>query len=279
MVAAFSDGEIAGALAEIWSLFWIARPELARLVGPLAGWVHDDKPDGGKVHAIASVARAAAECGLLDLAGDRSLRDTDVIGIMYRQMRSRAGTAPQWARGEFSTAPGVCKAMAAVALGGTDSLKPGMAIAVGPAGTGEMLRAAAEHIRDQGMDPAGFWWIVNGISPAVVAVSAVNCHLWDLGPHVVIGVADSIAEPDWPQRAWAEQQAAIAQRDDVGRAKAMLAVLARKQVPFKPGPLDFPDPVDFLGKVRPDAGGLAAGGHPPGTRTRQPGPRKGGRTP
>ena len=268
-IVASSDQEIAGALAEIWSLFWIARPELARLAGPLANWVHDDEPDAGKVHAIADTARAAARHGLLDLAGTRSLRDTDVIGIMYQQMRSRAGAAPGWARGEFSTPPGVCQAMAAVTLGGPGSLKPGMAIAAGPAGTGEMLRAAAGHIRGQGMDPAEFWWIVHGTSPAAVAVTAVNCHLWGLGLRVVIGVADPVAEPGWTQRAWAEQQAAIAHRDDVLRTRAMPAAAGQRQVAFKPDPavqLAFPD------KVRPDAPGNSAGSpaHPAGPETSPP---------
>lgn len=218
---ASSDEQITAALAGIWSLFQAARPELARLTGPLASWVSDDQPEPGRVHAIADVARAAAECGLLHLAGTRELRDTDVTGITYQQLRARAGAAPQWALGEFPTPPGVCTAMAAIALSGTD-LKPGMSIAAGPAGTGEMLRAAAGHIREQGMDPAGFWWIVNGISPAAVAVTAVNCHLRDLGPHVVIGVADPAAEPGWAGRAWAEQQAAIARRDAAVRAGTML---------------------------------------------------------
>ena len=227
MLTAFSDEQIAGALTEIWALFGIARPELARLTEPLANWIHEDRPDMGKIHAIADVARAATQYGLLDLAGSPALRDTDVIGITYQQMRADAGLAPRWARGEFATPPSVCKVMAALALGGSESLKPGMSIAAGPAGTGEMLRAAAEHIRDQGLDPHGFWWIVNGVSPAAVAVTAVNCHLWGLGPRVVIGVADSITEPDWPDRAWAEQRAAIARRDAAGHAGATLAAAPR----------------------------------------------------
>ena len=223
MLAGSSDEAIAGALSGIWAQFWIARPELGRLVGPLARWVNDTNPAQGKVRAIADVARAATQSGLLDLVDTGALRHTDVIGLMYHQMRTQSGAAADWARGEFVTPAAVCKLMAATALSGPELLKPGSALEAGPSGTGELLLAYAEHIREQGKDPAGFWWIAHGISPAAVAVTAVNCHLWDLGPHVVIGIADSIAEPGWPERAWAEQQAAVAHRDELVQAGAMLA--------------------------------------------------------
>jgi hypothetical protein len=38
-------------------------------------------------------------------------------------------------------------------------------------------------------------------------------HLWDLGPHVVVGCANVLAEPDWEGRARAEQHAAIEQHN------------------------------------------------------------------
>lgn len=265
MIIESSDEEIARTLTQIWSLFRMARPDLARLTGPLANWVNDGNPVTGNVHAIASVARAAAENGLLDLAGSGSLRDTDVLGVMYQQMRSRSGAAREWARGEFPTPPDVCKAMAAMSLGGADSLRPGAAIAAGPAGTGEMLHAAAQHIREQGMDPAGFRWIANGISPAAAAVTAVNCHLWGLGPHVVIGVAHPVTEPGWTERASAEQQAAIAHRDDAAPAETTHAAAGRKQAPLKSGPAV---PSASPDKSQPDAPGNSAGQRAPGKRSR-----------
>ena len=104
------------------------------------------------------------------------------------------------------------------------------------------------------------WWrdpVDDQCVPAVVAVTAVNCHLWGLGPRVVIGVADSIAdsiaEPGWPERAWVEQQAVIAHRDDIVQAEAMLAMAARKRVPFKPDPVVQPSLSDAAPSGRYDA--------------------------
>ena len=55
--------------------------------------------------------------------------------------------------------------------------------------------------------------MINDISPLAVAGLAVNAHLWNLGPRVVIGTADILTDPEWHQRAWKEQLAAIAKRD------------------------------------------------------------------
>jgi hypothetical protein len=35
------------------------------------------------------------------------------------------------------------------------------------------------------------WWYAVDLDPIAVAALAVNAHLWDLGPHVVIGHADT----------------------------------------------------------------------------------------
>lgn len=216
-----ADDEIVQMLREVWSLFWITRPELARLCGPFAGWLNDDEPSPGRVKAAAHAARAAAKAGLLGMAHNGTLRDTDVIGATYLNMRSDSG---KQARGEYYTPPGLCLMIAAMTLGGKDDLKPGMSIAEPAAGHGGMLRAAAEHIRQQGMDPGEFWWVANDISPAVVAGLAVNCHIWDLGPRVVIGVADTLREPDWPERAWREQREVTAHRDELAKTARALAL-------------------------------------------------------
>lgn len=219
-LTASSDDEIMQMLSEVWSLFWITRPELARFAGPFAGWLNAGEPSPGRVKAAAHVARTAAKAGLLDMAHAGALLDTDVIGTTYINMRSDSA---KQARGEFYTPPSLCDMMAAMTLG--SDLKPGMSIAEPAAGHGGMLRAAANHIRQQGMDPGDFWWVVNDISPVVVAGLAVNCHVWGLGRRVVIGVADTLAEPDWPERAWREQQEVTAHRDEQMKLARSLAML------------------------------------------------------
>lgn len=220
---ASSDEEIAQGMGEVWAGFWLRRPDLCIRCGPLADWLNDDPRDADLVKAAAAVARAAVKAGICDLLGD-TLRDVDLLGHAYVMMRPKSAIQ---ARGEYYTPPVLCEMMARMTLG--DDLKPGMSIAEPAAGTGGMIRAAAEVIRQRGMDPADFWWIANDISPLVVAALAVNCHLWRLGCRVIVRAADTLAEPDWPARAWAEQVAAVEQRDSMLGSAVMLAAMRRAE--------------------------------------------------
>jgi hypothetical protein len=216
---ASGDDEIAEGLGRTWAGFWLRRPELCIRCGPLAGWLDDDPPDGGLAKAAAAAARAAVKAGICDLLGD-ALRHLDLLGHAYMTMRPKSAAQ---ARGEFYTPPALCETIARMTLG--DELKPGMSIGEPAAGTGGMLRAAAQVMRERGLNPADFWWVANDISPLVTAALAVNCHLWGLGPRVIIGAADTLADPAWPARARAEQLAAIEQRDSLLSLTAAFAVM------------------------------------------------------
>ena len=79
--------------------------------------------------------------------------------------------------------------------------RPGQSILDECAGTGSLLRAAAQVLRENDADPRTVHWYAADADPVAVAALAVNAHLWDLGPHVVLTRADILREPDWPGRA------------------------------------------------------------------------------
>lgn len=216
-VLAASAEETVRGMRRVWAAFWSRRPDLCGLCGPLAGWLDDEPLDGDLARAAAAVAKAAVRAGICDLAAGH-LEDADLIGCMYMTMQARS--AAKW-RGEFYTDGTLCELMARMTL--DRELRPGMSIAEPAAGTGGMVRAAAKVLRERGHDPADFWWFINDVSPLATAMLAVNCALWRLGPRVVIAVADTLADPDWPARAWAQQQAAVRHRDQLARLTAMLA--------------------------------------------------------
>lgn len=218
-ILGLADQEIARLLAEVWALFTICRPELAFRCGPFGAWLNAEEPDAHLLAGAAAVARAAVGSGLLGLTLDLEVaRRIDLLGCVYTMMRSHRARA---ARGEFYTPPGVAELMAQMALGG---LEPGQSICDPTAGTGGLLRAAASTLRADGRDPHDYVWAGCDIAPVAVAGLAVNAHIWSLGRQVVIGCADSLAEPDWPTRAMREQREATeAQRSRVRTAHAISA--------------------------------------------------------
>ncbi len=215
-----SDEEIAQLLSEVWCLFTISRPELAMRCGPFGEWLNAEPLDRHLLAGAGAVARAAVKSGLLEMTLDLEVsRQVDLLGCVYTMMRSHSAKA---ARGEFYTPPGVAEMMARITL---SKLSPGQSICDPTAGTGGLLRAAAAALRAEGEDPHDYLWFGCDIAPVAVAGLAVNAHIWGLGPQVVIGCADSLAEPDWEQRALREQREAIeAQRSQLKTAQALSAM-------------------------------------------------------
>lgn len=221
-ILALGDEEVAQLLGEIWAMFTISRPDLAFRCGPFGEWLNTDEADRHLLAGAGAVARTAVKSGLLELTLDLDIaRQVDLLGCVYTMMRSHSAKA---ARGEFSTPPNVAEMMAQVSLGG---LRPGQSICDPTAGTGGLLRAAASTLRADGRDPGDYLWYGCDISPVAVAGLAVNAHIWGLGHQVVIGCADSLAEPDWEVRALREQREAIdAQRLRVRTVESLGAIRA-----------------------------------------------------
>jgi N-6 DNA Methylase len=198
--------DIAELLRHIWTLFAITRPELSIRVGPFAAWLDD--PTTGQLDGAHATAQALVKAGQLTVTGDRDLAcEVDLLGHVYQELRNPKARK---AHGEIYTPAPLATAMARLTLAGA---KPGQSICDPCAGTGGLLRAAAQHLRADGVDPHTIHWYAADIDPVVVSGLAVNMHLWDLGPHVVVGCANVLAEPDWETRARAEQNAAIDQHN------------------------------------------------------------------
>jgi len=107
-----------------------------------------------------------------------------------------------------------------------NGLAPGQSICDPAAGTGGLLRAAAEVLRADGKAPHEFRWYACDIAPLAVAGLAVNAHVWGLGSQVVIACADALAEPDWNERAAEEQMAAVKAQESRLAGAALLAALS-----------------------------------------------------
>jgi N-6 DNA Methylase len=226
-VLAASDEQIAQMLEGAWCLFTITRPELAFRCGPFGGWLNEEPWNAGNVAAAAGAARAAVEAGLLAPPLDRSnAQKVDVLGHCNLVLRDHE--APRSFGRQFYTPAPLTEAMASMALAVPERER---SICDSYAGTGGMLRAAAEQLRKAGEDPHDFWWYGCDIDPVVVAALAVNAHVWDLGPRVLIGCTNVLTEPDWKARAAEEQQAAVAVQETLAAGATLLAVAEAAERP------------------------------------------------
>lgn len=214
-----SDEEIAQMLEGIWCLFTITRPELAFRCGPFGEWLDEEPRNTANIAVAGAVARAAVEAGLLAPPLDRgSAQKADVLGHCNLVLRNREAPGT---RGQFYTPAPLTEAIAAMALAVPERER---SICDSYAGTGGMLRAAAEQLRKVGEDPHDFWWYGCDIDPVVVAALAVNAHIWDLGPRVLIGCANVLTEPDWKVRAAEEQRTAVGLQETLAAGATLLAV-------------------------------------------------------
>jgi hypothetical protein len=201
-LVAASDGEIADLLARIWCYFTILRPELAMRCGPFGGWLNQEARGKSELSGAAAVVRAAARAGLFELTPQRRA-GVDVLGQVHQELASQRS---KQGKGQFYTPTEVAEMMARISVAG---VKPGQSICDPTAGTGGLLRAAAQAIREEGGNPHDVRWFACDIDPVAVAALAVNVHGWDLGRQVVVGCANVLTEANWEVRAQAEQREAI----------------------------------------------------------------------
>lgn len=220
------DSQLLTAFRECWARWWIMRPDLIDRATPLHKWIDDEKPDPRRVPAVRAVVKAALTKGLLHLtsSGDPYLRSTtDVLGALLTIMRSQGAHD---ALAEIHTPPAVAEMMARLLLDG-QPLEPGMKFHEPAGGTGGMYRAAAQVMRDRGVNPHEFGWSLADIDELAAAGAAVNAILWDLGPHVLIACGDTLGEGDLMEKAVPQARESLERRDRLHQEAVFLAAIQK----------------------------------------------------
>ncbi|GAB3435416.1 N-6 DNA methylase family protein [Flindersiella endophytica] len=197
-----------------WRHFVHARPDLVNPAWPLINVWHGDHPlDESAIKAAKLAADAALRAGQLELTGSAMRTETDLFGALLSELRPPSARS---ARGQIYTPPDICSIIACL----TD-IHDRSVIHEPTAGTGGMLRAAAQAIRAQGGDPATVTWYAVDIDALAIACLAVNTVLWELGFKVVLGVADILTD-DWIPRALAQRDESIDIANSARQARAFL---------------------------------------------------------
>ena len=102
---------------------------------------------------------------------------------------------------------------------------PGQAIHEPTAGSGGLIRAAAQNIRRLGGDLAQYTWAMGDIDSLAIACAATNAIVWGLGDNVLAYRADALAEPGATKRAIETRQAVLDHHRAILRAALPIATL------------------------------------------------------
>lgn len=203
-----SPEEFAGLLCGLVRGLVRMRPDQAIPLVPMIRWLVTDQPDGLLV-AAQHTAHAALNAGLLEVTGTEQRHHVDLLGVTLTQLRSRTAKTTH---GQFFTPPQLAELMAALTMSEPDNPDPlpsaGQWVCDPTVGTGGLFRGLAASLRKAGRDPAEVRWAGADTDELAVACCAVNAWNWELGPHVVLAVADVLTERDcdWFTRAQAQQK-------------------------------------------------------------------------
>lgn len=105
-------------------------------------------------------------------------------------------------------------------------------------GTGGLLRAVAQHLREHDVDPHGWLWHLQEADPLAAAAAAVNTLVWGLGPGTTVIHADTLRQGDLLDRAVAHRTAAEVHRDSALGAASTIAGQLTTWEPCSPSPRD-----------------------------------------
>ncbi|MGW7579683.1 N-6 DNA methylase [Kitasatospora sp. NPDC054768] len=230
-----SPTDLVRLLRECWAHWWMRRPDLVHRAAPIASWT-EEALSKHELACVRAVAHAAITSGLLTVTGSSDpydLAECDLMSWMVTTLRSKGSRE---GLGEHHTPPELCELMARMQLGDCSDIQPGYSLCDPVGGTGGMIRAAAQVLREHRIDPATCRWHLNDIDPIAAAGEAVNMILWGLGPNTTVWRGDVLAEGDTERLALEEKAALFRHRDNllggatmiaaVGRAEAMLAGVA-----------------------------------------------------
>ncbi len=223
-----------GVLRDLWRNYVNLRPDLTPRAYPLFSWLFTDDVPDPVAEAAHHTAHAALDTGQLQVTGTDARHEVDLLGTVLTELRSdsaRKGHAQVYTPPDLAQL--VADLLAADRLTQDqltqdqltqDQLAEGVTVHEPAAGTGGMLRALAQSVRRTGRDPAALRWVAVDIDELAIACLAVNAHLWGLGPHVLLGVGNTLTD-DWQTRAEGERRECIELAASVRQYKAVAGLL------------------------------------------------------
>lgn len=223
---AVPDDVMITVLHDLWAFYLNQRPDLIARAYPLCSWLFTPEIDPTVREAAVATAHAALNAGQLQLTGTDLRDEVDLLGVVLTHLRSDSARK---GKGQFYTPADVADLMAEMLSIGADhtARRPAGRITTvhePAAGTGGMLRATAQAMRRAGRDPATIAWSAVDVDEFAVACLAVNVHLWNLGPNVLLGVGNALTD-DWRPRAEGERAECLQLAQQIRHYRAMLRLI------------------------------------------------------
>ncbi len=219
-LCAQSAEEFTRTLREIYTAVINSRPDLTHLIFPLMQWIFDD-PEPALQHAAKQVADAALHARQLDLTGTERRYDTDLLGVVLTLLKpDSAGKA----NAQIYTPMPLADTMARMTPPEEHSSVCDPAV-----GTGGLLRAAAQAMRELDRNPTTVTWYGADVDDLAIAACAVNSLIWGLGPYIFLCVANTLSEGDWARRAEAQRAETLQVSEYIRRHKLMIHAVRTAQ--------------------------------------------------
>jgi hypothetical protein len=197
-----------------WREFAQVRPDLVNPAAPfLIAWLGSTPLTTKEEQAVHDVVRAALRADLFALTLPDARYNVDLFGHTLTLLK--AGKAVKAGSAHYTPAD-VCELI-------TRTMGPptGDSVFEEASGTGGLIRVAAARLREQGRDPHDVAWGAADVEEMAIACLAANVVVWDLGHHVLLGVADALGR-DWIPQAQAMRAETIALAREVAHARPFL---------------------------------------------------------
>jgi type I restriction-modification system DNA methylase subunit len=183
-------------------------------------WVFDN-PQPELQLAAKHTADAALRNDQLDLTGTDKRYDTDLLGAVLPLLKSDSASKTN---AQIYTPTPVADMMARMTVP-----EEGSSVCDPAVGTGGLLRATAQVMREHGHDPATVVWYGADIDDLAIAACAINSLQWQLGPRILLCVANTLAEDDWASRAEAQRTEILQLTKTIRRDKLMTKFIRTAQ--------------------------------------------------
>lgn len=176
---------------------WDSMEQMIKMTISCHDWLADHlHPLTSWMHRASERERAATQACWKVVAGidvyltlKQPMVDGDLLGVMYQCMSSKSA---KQAKGAFYTPMSLSRMIAMMS-----DIQEGTSVNDPCCGSGGMMVAAAQVMREKGLRPETVHWVANDLDKVAVALAGLNFAAHGMGPNITLTSRNALA-PDSP---------------------------------------------------------------------------------